>query len=427
MMPRRPSKTRFVTRDGTVVPIAPPSKLATGSPEPWKMRENEYTRAVRTYYVQVTKRVATRIANLIQKRKTIDPREILAWKESFYALVFQFPLLNWINASVYVGDGDEHKPHIAIEMRSDSMVLDWDQSLSFQGRYGQRNEPPLYQDLLTWMDNAIRGQDGADRVMAAFRSFDRSFLSDLVDMFRLIRFYARDRGYQVLIENSWSVHVLDPSAVTVVRAYPDGVKTPRYRDLIHQALDERPEEVSDEIALCAALHQRERDVSKPLESLQESLGSLSKIMLDLRQVERSERQDLELDYLGILTVRKMYQQLADINIGLGRWTACKIIGVARNFPLPGPGVTGLLRPPGKEDWPDYLVELSLHPMKDPNSTLLDSVKRTIESMVESNKHGTLGKSVESTQAMNNLGNAYLRWLLADLRWPTGRDRIEVML
>lgn len=433
-MPYEPSWDRYRTRIGRMPRTALPPKLAQGSREPWKMKGSEYARALRTYYVQVDRETALTVQKRILEGRRPSARDALRWLDTPYGMVFTFPSIGWLQARTYPIYPHELEPYIEVEIPPESSVLDWRESLSFFDIFLPEAEPPLYGDFLNWLTEATKGQFWSDDMIRGMRSFDKKALDHPHGMVSLARFYARDRGYAALLVNTSEVHLIDPSVVTVVDSYPDGVRTIGHSEIVDQALVERPNEVPEEVAWCttgiselASLRwgAMPKDISEPLAGLEDSLSTLLRIMGDLRQQQRTLRQDLELDYLGILTIRKMYYQLAAINFGLGMQTGCKHIEIARHFPLPGPSVAGLIRRPGQEDWPDHLVELSLNPATVQRSDSLEKIKELIGLLVEANRYAKI--EIETHMAATALGSGYLKRFLADVRWPKGRDIIDVLL
>jgi len=437
-MPRSSTRHR-----GTAVPF--PS-MVTGSAPPWTLREQPFSEATRTYYVETPRAVAESVEGWLRRRYQLHlEAERLEWRglmetithvrtanyfedllPGLTEILRTLPCPTILDASTYVGTVIDQEPHVAIEIPGDARVLSWLGSGLFHAPMWGFLTPTWHEDMLAWFAQSSRNQAQAEEILRRLRDDPGEVRNNL----RALSLpYAHARGYKVVLFGPESTMVLGPEGVRISAGYPRGVRGATHRSIVEKAIAEgHLAEIPDEVLATYGIlvvprwdlvDQAAKDLLAAHQALQRTRH--------LHLFEHSLRQDAELDYLGILAVRRMFEAVGLIGMYASRaekrWRG--LFTVVRRFPMPGQSVADRRPPKGMEDWPVHLLEIALQPQ--PPSAGTEHFSILAEQVANLLLAVQRRDSDASHKAITPLWTSTLRWSLTYLHWQRGEEIVETLL
>jgi hypothetical protein len=387
-------------------------RLVPGTPDPWTIDPWAYHRALRTWYVTVARDLWHKGLPHAHPSVGVDD---LPWFDvatpagvaSTIGTYRQRPRKLALNPAPRPLQG-----HVVVEVEVDDRldVLDF-MGLTDQG--GQvRLDPGWREDCLAWI---------ADIDPSWEREIGRPFEDSVIDRsfegWEAFDWWAVARKKQAVQYHQGTLCIFDRKAVRIVGEVPAIGPTPTHASLVldHAQSGEVPEDVLCWYGIRKGMTaDNQQRAARHLDEARQALRVYGRINGPMRRADHTLLQDLELDRLSILAVRKAFDRLAAYATAWRGIDGPRLSRVVDLWLEPGASVAGRPRPPGQEGWPDAAVEIAA--LGSSRSTLGSDPLGTATSSIESLR-ATHGDEPELT--------AFLLFpLLQAVGWEKGRKQAE---
>lgn len=329
--------------------LAPLPRLLPGSPKPWEMYGEDYWLALRTFYLTIWE---TEDANRIERdlvRYGALPLGYLVHSVS----TGSFPAVcgELFRKEYHLqGHIDTTRAVVAVDLPDDLVVRHWWPYFDMSGR--MMLEPPWYEDFVSWW---------AKYISPGYVPATRPVYLEVIKKFA--PFYEKQAGTQAYcIEFPDIVNLVDPNSrhlESITAIYKSGVYAPSHRSIVEMThwrgeKTKISQKIQAEYSNLSSwsweqAHGGDQQVSRAMSAIEKVLA--------LRHQARTSLQDAEMHHLVWLALREMLYGIGWIVSGSLMFT--NVFRAADFFPKPGVRVSGHVHPPGTEDWPDELIDLSL--------------------------------------------------------------------
>jgi hypothetical protein len=382
-------------------------RQAEGSPPPWELRKWPYLRTLRSGFISrptnedlmewpALKAGLKKAIDLVNSRGPMPVEEFeqymqgqlsivenrklylgaVQYNRSPYDREFNFGYFPIIQAMLQQMSDISWVMCVEIDIPDSTRIFDMSPYVSRSQFYSR---PPWLSDFAAWL---IDKTEGKIREVADPEDFEWFKNRGRQQIEFLLCAFAKDSGYGAKLRtfgDEYVLDIVDLSIATVVSISESFPLVPDHRSIVSaQILEDEmlgnvqarrarlgvPAAVlaENELAFPVWSHRDPEweEVDALLLELKQTLLTILRLNENLRQMQRTFMQDVEIDYLILVAAKKAHLTMGDILITLGANGGNKIRTIGERLPLPGKDVEGLARPSGYEQWPDHLLELALN-------------------------------------------------------------------
>jgi hypothetical protein len=249
-------------------------------------------------------------------------------------------------------------------------------------------EPPWFSDFATWMVERTRGKlrDITDPQDISWFKRAMEYHSERLQMEFILCAFAAESGYGakiLTVDDNEVMQIFDTSLARIVSIsevglkdrYPEvaehsqivRAKTGRQRLMELDELMELQRDIPDSVLADYSLStpytlgddEAMRQVRLKMTDLACTLQTILRLNTDLRNLNRSFMQDIELDYLTLAAIKRAYSLMGELLVAIRVKRGNEYLTLGERLELPGAALKDLVRPEGYEGWPDRLLEIAL--------------------------------------------------------------------
>jgi hypothetical protein len=365
------SKDRFVPR------------IVSGPVEPWQQLVQDYVRRVRSFCLSIPEDKVAEAKKLvggplgdpaalgIRVEELVDFSLIIKRESdtgSSRWVVTEMPKLPYVEAGFEPSWLDD-SPSIVVTLPDEVSFVDW---LGYSPNGGNLDEWADYPAIVEWLKTlkvgnfppALYTPELRTEIFARLARPETGIWADAFGLTQTCLYFARHLGESGrpmagVIPDVHRVMLFADQPMRVERVLAKGEEVTRHRDLVEAAIKAK-KPVPTMVAVEHGLLQGDRKQAEAvIPKLQDLLLSFGRLLTSLRNRSHTFEQDIELDWLTILAVKKGLSVLAEAAIAIDDPIAVRYARAVSMFPEGGRRLVARHRVPGTETWPANLAELAV--------------------------------------------------------------------